>query len=321
MSENSGKGRTWLAYGCMGCAGILGVIVIVVGSMAGLAALRARSEEVVDKTLTHETPLPTRAEAPRDPASDEATGRIDLPAQDGPTQSVGRLVLDLTGAEFTVEPASAGEPLSVEASFDEKSFELTERTETPEGQPWRYELRFRRQRGMLITGLTQLFGGTKPKVKVHIPPDVPLELELSLDQGALQAELGGLWLTEADLSVDKGAMIVEIDSPLREPMRRLAMNGSMSAVISAGLGNASPARLDIDCSMGGLVLDMRGNWRQDSEITVRVRQSGGEIQLPEDMPVEGLDTFDLGTMRKSETPRPTLRFSPDSRLEDVVIER
>lgn len=316
MTEGKRSGRTWLAYGCTGCAGIVGIIVILLGIISGVAALRARSESVVDRQLKHEFPATGGEAAPQD-----APAAAD-PAEPGVLADArGRLVLRLSGADFTLEPAAAGQPLSVDAAFDEKSYELVERVETPEGQPWLYEVRFRSTRGMLINTLTQLFGGKHPRVRIHVPADVPLELDVAVDNGALEAKIGGLWLIEADFSVDRGATVMEVGSPLRQPMRRLSMSGSMGAFVVSGLGNASPARLDLESSMGGMVLDMGGLWLQDSAITVRSSRSGGEIRLPDDVRVEGLDASFLEPTRVPETPRPTLRFSPDSQLDDITIER
>ena len=54
--------------------------------------------------------------------------------------------------------------------------------------------------------MKELFGGTKPDVRVILPVDEPLNLEARVRQGGLTADLGGLWLERArfDFQVTEG---------------------------------------------------------------------------------------------------------------------
>jgi hypothetical protein len=177
------------------------------------------------------------------------------------------------------------------------------------GQPWTYRVTFRRTGSWLVTALKELLGGTRPEVRVWLPNDTPLNLDLDVSQGGAEIELGGLWLTSADLNLDKGGCKLDISEPLHAPMERLQVRGSMGGLAATGLGNASPRRLEVDFSMGGMSLDLGGRWVRDSDVTIRTRMSGAAVQLPRDVNVVGLDRERFDLRERPEVPRPTLRFS------------
>ncbi len=293
MAESEGSGRKWLTCGCVGCLVVVGLIVLVVGVLFGTARFGVSSEEVEDRVLTPEIP-------------------------DG--ANPGRVVLRLSAGEFRVRPADPGEPLHIEARYDRQSYELREHLETG-ADSWTYELEFERTGHIVMSMLKGFLGGTSSRVDVFLPRDVPLELELWVKQGQVKVQLGGLWLTAVEAEFQQGGFELEFDEPLHEPLGRLVLHGSMGGFVASGLGNASPRRLEVDFSMGGMQLDLRGPWVADSEITIRTTQGGGVIRLPRDVEIVGLETSRTAIRGDAELPRPTLTFSvSNDRGELEIIE-
>ena len=185
-------GASWLRYGCFGCLGVILLAVLVVIGVTGLAALKARDEKVTERELT-----------PPISASDStATESVEIETGD----TGGRVVLSLFHAEFEVLPADPGEPLRVEATYDEKSYELVERFDDNGESGWVYEVTFRRTGGQLMTELKQMFSGSRPRVAVYLPRDVKIDLDLETRQGALEGNLGGLWLGSAEIKLEQGGL-------------------------------------------------------------------------------------------------------------------
>lgn len=292
MAEGAKK---WLGYGCLGCAGIMGVLLLIAGGVAGVAMLKLRHETVEDRVLTREVPPPSAARE-----------RPDTP--DRPTAAAGRVVLDLAQGEFRVEPGPPGQPLRVEANYDTKSYQLEERFEPAERGAWTYRVSFHRTGPALPTLLKELFGGSKPRVRVLLPPDVALDLDAQLRRGAARMELGGLWLNSADFELEQGGFDLRVGEPLRAPMEHLSIHGAMGGCEVSSLGNASPQRLEIDYRMGGLALDLRGHWIRDSEVSIHSKMAGVELKLPRDVVIEGLDTHRVAPPPSTELKAPTLRF-------------
>ncbi len=281
MADADGGGRKWLTYGCVGCLMLVGIVALMIGVFFGSAWFGVRSEEVEDRVLTPEIPHGGKP---------------------------GKVVLRLSAGEFRVRPADPGEPLRVEAKYDRLTYDMQERLETQE-DGWTYELEFERTSHIVMSLLKGMVGGTGSKVDVYLPRDVPLDLALWVKHGEVEVELGGLWLTETEIEFTQGGFVLEFDEPLREPLERLAFHGSMGGFMAGGVGNASPRRLEVECSMGGMELDLRGQWVVDSEITIRVSQGGGELRLPRNVEIVGLQTNRSDLRTEAEVQRPTLTFT------------
>ena len=165
--------------------------------------------------------------------------------------------------------------------------------------------------------LRQALGGSSPRVDVYLPQDVRLDLELEIAQGGAQVELGGLWLTTAELEFNQGGFQLEIGEPLRQPMERLTIYGSMGGFSASKLGNASPRELDIDFRMGGMDLDLRGHWVQDADVSISFGMGGGNVRLPKDVEIVGLAGDRVVARRDPEIKAPILTFSVSGDLDNL----
>ena len=281
MAEKNGT--SWLRYGCFGCLGVVLVAALIVIGVTGLAALKARGEKITERELSPQISIPE-------------------------TGGAGRVVLSLWHAEFKVMPAAPGEALRVEATYDENAYELVERFDPAGESGWVYEVTFRRTAGWVMTGLKQMFSGSNPRVAVYLPRDVQIDLVVETQQGSLEGNLGGLWLSSAEVRLEQGGLQLTFDEPLREPMDRLTIDFSMGGGQLTSIGNASPAVLDLELSMGGAEIDLRGQWVQDALITLDTRMSGALVSLPREVLIEGIDRDGLTIEEGTETRPPKLTF-------------
>ena len=289
MAESEKTGRTWLKYGCFGCLGVIAAVALLVGTLAAVAALKVRSEEVEDRALTQELPAPD--------------------ADDVDVASGGRVILELEGGEFHVEPGRPGDPLRIDATYDRGSHELLESFEPDTGDGWTYRVGFHQSVSGAMSLLKGMFGGTNPKLVILLPTDVPMDLEVRQSGGALQMELGGLWLKSAELRISKAGGQIAVSEPVRVPLERLVIDAAMTGVQFESLGNASPRKLDVELSMGGFDLDLTGEWLTDAQVSIDSRMSGTAVRLPRGVRIEGLDTGRIGPIEEPEQPLPTLTFT------------
>lgn len=307
----------WFKYGCFGCLGIVGLILVISAAVTGLAWQRSRTMEAEERTLTRD--LPAAAEISETPALSPEAIAADLPGSAGRFAGAarGRVILDLSFADFRIEPGSPGEPLRVEANFDPDYYELREEYEEAEDAGWTCRVSFRRTaRFSLLQTLSELFSGSSPEVRILLPSDHPLALQLSLSQGGATADLGGLWLTSAEIDFARGGLDLRVSEPLRAPVERMSIRGRMGGGAISLLGNASPRHLEVEQSMGGLSLDLRGRWVQDSEISIDLSMGGGAVRLPRDVIVRGLESVASGPAEE-ETGLPILTFSASSQMGEL----
>jgi hypothetical protein len=220
---------------------------------------------------------------------------------------------------FSIRPGAPGDPLSIDAEFDINSYELSERS-LDDGGGWLYEVKFRRtSESGVMTLLKELLGGSRPRVEVRLPPDVFLDLDVNILQGGAEVQLGGLWLHDAELSFTQGGGEVAISQPLRLPMEHLRISFLQGGGEVSGVANAGPRVLEVDFSMGGGDLDLRGTWPRDADITIDQRMGGVSVRLPENVAILGLGRYDTAPRPDDATSPPLLRFSTSSNMGELEI--
>ena len=295
----AGTGATWFKYGCFGCLGLLGIAILMCAALFTVAWMGVRSESVERQVLTPEIPS------------------VALPEE---LSAGGKIFAEVSQAELVLAPAEPGESLRVEATYDSNTFTLEEHFEpgATEGEPWSYRVALRRTGGGGWTlGLRQLLGGATPHVHLYLPFDVPLDLDVDIRQGGSNMRLGGLWLTSADIDVQMGGVDVRFDEPLRQPIDRMSVSTSQGGGNLSDLGNASPRTLDVRYSMGGMSIDLRGEWQNDADITIDGSMGGGSVWLPDDVILEGLERGGIDAPVEAELKPPTLRFTVSSSMGDL----
>lgn len=307
-----GDAKRWFKYGCFGCLGVVGLVVVLAAIALGTAWMRARSEKVESRALSHAAPAAATlpAPTPQGPAPTPAAG------------ARGRVVLDLNGAEFHVRPGAAGEPIRVEATYDTASYVLEEFTEDAADGTWTYRVEFRRLGASSGFGdvLRRIFSKSRPSVTVILPRELPIALEATVEQGGLEGELGGLHLTSAVVHASMGGVEIRVSEPLARPMDRLEIRTSMGGGSFRSVGNASPRVLDVEYSMGGMDLDLTGAWAADSAISLRGSMGGAHVRLPRDVRVEGVPASAFAPPPTGELRVPLLRFEASSAMGDVKFD-
>jgi hypothetical protein len=264
MADPDNRRRSWIKVGCLGVLALGGILLLWAGGLVGTAYWRGQNEVIEYRELSR-----------------------PIPAAPGAFLG-GRIELEFTVGSFKILRGAPGEPVRIEAEFDDRSYALREYFTESEGSRWTYRVKFDETSWFKDGGLRAVLGGSFPEIKVYLPPDVPLELVGRFGKGAAEVELGGLWLTDVDLQFDKGALGIDIDRPLAAPVERMAIRSKQGGLIARSLGNASPRELEIDHRMGGMIVDLRGQWVRDADVRIASLMGGAEIRLPRDVEIKGL---------------------------------
>lgn len=291
------KTKGCFKYTALGCLGLIGIGILFTGGTA-LVALSRKGDGII----TEETR--TQLEAAASPDVVKGVRETEVPA------GTGLVYIHLKQGEFHVEPGAPGEGIRVEAEYNRDLASLEDHYEVRPDSSWIYGIRFHQTVG----GLESLFRGlmgekNEAKVTVYLPPDTPIQLRMFLEEGGAETELGGLWITDADIRYNKGGFVLDFDEPLKEPMAAMRVRGSMGGFEMGSLGNASPAILDIDCRMGGGDVDLRGEWVNDADIRLNCRLGGMGVRLPKNVAIEDAPPGSVSLKAPAEMPGvPVLRF-------------
>ncbi|MCG8459807.1 MAG: hypothetical protein MI919_26300 [Holophagales bacterium] len=254
MSERTIPGC--FKYGCFGC---LGLVVLFFGLSFLLGAIQMVGRK--DPTPEHRVAERSLPEAPT--LADYAADRPEIVelgdgADARPRESgVGTLELDLSMGDFEIRPGEPGEPLRVSADYDSNVFELKESYSETDGR-WTYRVEFGGQGGFL--GMLFRGGGENVgnRVEIVVPREQPVRIVGDIGLGESKVDLTGLWIEDFDVEYGPGEHFVEVREPLAVPMRSFRSDSSMGEMEIRGLGDASPARVQVDHGMGDLFLDLQG---------------------------------------------------------------
>jgi hypothetical protein len=332
MTGEARGGVGWLRKGCLGCAAVLVLLLVGGQVLVSLGREAARSQKITKRSV--EEPLAAPGLDPGAAASEPAgvvpdAPRLALPDYDAeagaaggdPGSRAGRVLIDLRHGEFHVEPAPPGEPLRVEAEFDENRYELITEMAEVDGA-WHYTVRFW-QAGApgLVSLFARMMGAREPRVTVYLPREVPMGLDLRFSQGGGEIDLGGLWLTEARVAFEQGGGELDFSEPLREPTERLGIDASMGGGSFRRLGNASPRVLNVETQMGGGEVDLGGKWLRDCEISLEASMGGMAVGLPDHVNTRGLPQDRSAPTSPGGEPAPTLTFSYSSSMGEIDFQR
>lgn len=324
MAKHAAGGRSYAKYGCFGCLGAAGLFVLVAGGIALLALLMGPPpQEFVDPGIARTLPVP--AGEPGSIAQDRGAqlpGGELRPLAPPP----GRIDLRLSGGEFEIVAGEPGSPVTVGGRYNAGAFEITEELREQEDGGWTYLLRFRRS----VNWMRMLYGDQHEgnRVRISLPRGVPFTLVGDVSTGISRWELGGLWLVGADLRVGTGEHRLGFDEPTPEPMGRFELEARMGEFGVSRLGNASPSAIAIRGGMGEMRLDLRGQWRNDTEVAGRWRMGPFEVRVPPDVKVETdnatvfMGAADISRLRRRPDPgeeAPTIRLDLAASMGELVV--
>lgn len=292
----------------LGCLGVLAILVLGLAIISIFAARGVKNERMEDRVLDTAGGVATVVFA-------EADSSGILPP--------GRVILDLSQGEFYLHPGEPGAGVVVKARFDQEAYELADGYEVLDDGSWTYRVRYQRTIPGLQAVLQALFGGSSDsRVDVYLPPDVPIALELSVEEGASEVELGGLWLTDAQVIARKGGFSLRISDPLREPLESLTFDGAMGGLDASGLGNASPRNLSVSWRMGGADIGLSGQWLRDCDARVAIDMGGMSVSVPREVVLEDVTAVEpeLRPVPREGT-QPVIRLHTQQKRGEVDVVR
>lgn len=298
--------RGCFKYTAFGCLGLIGIVILFVGGGFVVALSHKGDGEIAEETRT-------QFEATSSPDVVKGVRETEVPP------GTGLVYIHLKQGEFQIKPGAAGEGIKVEAEYHTGMGKLEDHYEVRPDSSWIYAVRYHRTVGGLESLFRSMMGeDDESKVTIYLPPDTPIQLRVLLEEGGAESELGGLWITDADIRYNKGGFVLNFDEPLKEPMEAMRVRGKMGGFEMGGLGNASPGVLDIDCRMGGGDVDLRGAWVTDSDIRLNCRFGGMGVRLPKNVAIEDAPPGSDTMKTPAEMPGvPVLRFQTTASMGEI----
>lgn len=209
---------------------------------------------------------------------------------DHPDDSIGlqpavRVILDLDTGVFRVEPGPADEGITVDAEYDEGTFELLREYGVEEGVPT-FRLTFRSKvswlRRLANTGSFSDEDLEMNEVTVFLPEGVPLDLRVKIQRSESELDLSGLALTDLVTKFSMGdyEVVARTDNPV--PLRQASFDVGMGETRLTGLSHLRAGRIEFKGGMGEISVDFGTSLLTDTVVDARMRMGELSLRIPDD---------------------------------------
>lgn len=137
-----------------------------------------------------------------------------------------------------------------------------------------------------LGGSIRLKGRTSGELDLELARGVPMDLDLEF--GAVQADidLGGLWLTDLELSTGASESTVDISEPNPGRMGSASFEVGAAEFTIRHLGNLNAEVIEVDAGVGSIVLGLDGRWERDTRLDIDMGLGSLELRVPEGLGIQ-----------------------------------
>lgn len=183
---------------------------------------------------------------------------------------------------LSIEPGDMGTLYKMYLRYDEESFEPV--AEYEDGrldlgvEGTKHSLRWRKE--------------DTQEMELFLARDVPMNLDLEFGAVRANIDLGGLQMTELELQTGASESRVDISVPNPIRMSHASLEVGAADFHVHNLGNLNAETITVDAGVGNMVLDFRGDWAGDADVSVEMGLGALELRFPEGLGVKLVkDTF------------------------------
>ena len=141
--------------------------------------------------------------------------------------------------------------------------------------------------------------------QLGLAKNVPLNLTIDVGASRGELKLGGLTITELELTVGAAELEVSFNELNPGKMERMFVHSGAARLALVDLGNANVTELVFDGGVGSYRFDFHGDWQRSAEVKIKSGVSNIVLQLPQDIGVRvcpgDLDGGSFGNLHPQET--------------------
>ncbi len=184
---------------------------------------------------------------------------------------------------FQVSPADGGVLYRMHLRYDEESFEPVAELEGD---------RLRLGVEGIGRGIRLGKGRSSGEMDLELARGVPMDLDLEFGAVRADVDLGGLSMTNLELTTGASESRVDISEPNPIPMESASFEVGAADFAARHLGNLNAERIEMDAGVGNIVLDFTGEWQRDADVNVDMGLGALELRFPRGLGVRLIkDTF------------------------------
>lgn len=119
------------------------------------------------------------------------------------------------------------------------------------------------------------------ELRLELARGVPMDLDLEFGAVKADLDLGGLALTDLDLSTGASESVIDISELNPSRMETASFEVGAADFTIRNLGNLNAATILVDAGVGSLKLGLDGRWQRDARIGIDMGLGSLELRVPE----------------------------------------
>jgi hypothetical protein len=123
------------------------------------------------------------------------------------------------------------------------------------------------------------------ELEIELARGIPMDLDLEFGAVRADIDLGGLALTDLDLSTGASESTVDVSEPNPSTMGSARFEVGAAEFTARGLGNLNAERIEVDAGVGELTLWLDGRWQRDAALALNMGLGSLELRIPEGLGV------------------------------------
>lgn len=123
------------------------------------------------------------------------------------------------------------------------------------------------------------------ELSLELGRGVPMDLDLEFGAVRANIDLGGLMLTDLELSTGASESTVDISEPNRGRIETASFEVGAAEFSVRNLGNLNADRIEFDAGVGSIELGLEGDWQRDAYLAIDMGLGALELRVPEGLGV------------------------------------
>ena len=124
-------------------------------------------------------------------------------------------------------------------------------------------------------------GRNSGELELELARGVPMDLDLEFGAVRADLDLGGLALTDLDLSTGASESVVDFSEPNSASIVSASFEVGAAEFTVMNIGNLNAERIDFDAGVGSITIGLDGRWQQDAHVQIDMGLGSLELLVPE----------------------------------------
>ncbi len=186
------------------------------------------------------------------------------------------IVCELGAGEFTIRPKDMTEAAIVDVTYNSRDLDcIIDYSEKGSRGYLSLESDHRRSNHM----------DTEDNIwDITVSTKYPVSIEMDIGACEADFDLGGIPIKELSLDIGAASGVLEFSAPNPERLKEMDIDAGATSLELRQLGNANFEYLNFDGGVGSFELDLRGEYKDESTVSIDVGLGSVEITMPEGVP-------------------------------------